>query len=237
MIQVLIIEDDPMVAELNKRYLERIQGYTIVAMASNVKDALEAIQKHSIDLILLDIFMPGKNGLELLMQILNSGKAIDVIVISAASDMQSIRRALRYGAVDYLIKPFEYERFQNALEGYKEDRRFMENKDRLSQEELDKHLFYRDMGSPSAPTSELPKGLTRNTMARIWDDLQARGKPFTAEEVAISCGISRVSIQKYLYFFSYLEILTSETNYGSVGRPVTRYRVNEEKIHKIQGYL
>lgn len=114
MIRVLIVEDDPMVAEFNKHYLEQIGGFALRGIAASVDEGLKLLEKKEIDLILLDIFMPGLSGLELLSQIRKMGKGVDVIVVSAAADSYSIKKALQYGAVDYLIKPFEFERFREA---------------------------------------------------------------------------------------------------------------------------
>ncbi|WP_082033993.1 response regulator [Cohnella kolymensis] len=225
MIKVMIVEDDPMVAEFNGRYLERVDGFRLVASASSVKESLDLLQTHDVELILLDIFMPGKSGLELLSYIRKTGKAIDVIVISAACDMQSVKKAMRYGAVDYLIKPFEFDRFQAALASYREEVRFMENQQVLSQAELDKRLFFRE---PAAGTSELPKGLTRTTLKLIWDHVQQLAhSPFSTDELAARVGVSRISVRKYIHFLNEIDILVSEINYGSIGRPVFKHKYNE----------
>jgi CitB family two-component system response regulator MalR len=237
MIKVLIVEDDPMVAEFNRRYLERIEGYQLISSASTVKEALEIINSREIDLVLLDIFMPGKNGLELLAQIRKLGKSMDVIVISAASDMGSVKKAMRYGAVDYLIKPFEFDRFKAALSSYREDVRFMENQETLSQEELDKRLFYKEQ-QPANANSELPKGLTKNTLKLVWEQIQQLAEtPFSTEEIAGRIGISRVSIRKYLTFLNEIGLLEAEISYGSVGRPVFKHRLMPSRIHLIKNYL
>ncbi|NEY70899.1 response regulator [Bacillus mesophilus] len=237
MIKVLIVEDDPMVAEFNKRYLQKIEGFSLIDTASTVKNAMEIINREQVDLILLDIYMPRENGLELLKKIIKLGKGIDVIVISAASDMRSVKTALRYGAVDYLIKPFEYERFQSALTSYREEVRFMEKQESISQEELDKYIFNKDSSATNDQITDLPKGLTKNTLKLILENIvELEGSPFSAEELASKVGISRVSMQKYIYFLTSLGLLTSEVSYGSVGRPVSRYQYVESKDYLIKQY-
>ena len=69
MIHVLIVEDDPMVAELNRCYLAKLEGFCLAGIAGNYLQALEKLKTDAIDLILMDIFMPGINGLELLAKI------------------------------------------------------------------------------------------------------------------------------------------------------------------------
>lgn len=234
MIKVLIVEDDPMVAELNRRYLEQLEGFLLIAIARNVKEALNIIEKHEVDLILLDIFMPKTNGLELLHQIREQKQKIDVIVVSAANDMPTIKEVLRNGAVDYLIKPFEFERLSAALADYRNQTLYMRNRDVMNQEELDRRLFSRDQQGQQ----ELAKGLGRNTLKVIWEIVRAtQSEPFTTEEMAKQVGISRVSMRKYLDFLKQLDVLSMEVNYGTIGRPVYKYRCINPDSQVIKRYL
>ncbi|SMC95864.1 response regulator [Sporomusa malonica] len=234
MIKVLIVEDDPMVAELNRRYLEQIDGFVLIAMARTVDEALGLLNKHDINLVLLDIFMPGTSGLELLTQIRDKGKDIDVIVVSAACDMQTIKKALRNGAVDYLIKPFEFERLNTALSEYRNQAVFMRNRDVMSQTELDRRI----LGREQQGQAELNKGLCRSTLNAVWENIRyAKGQSFTTEEMANSVGISRVSMRKYLDFLKHIDILSMEVVYGTVGRPVYRYRCINSESTIIKRYL
>ncbi|MBP1934715.1 response regulator [Ammoniphilus resinae] len=235
MIKVLIVEDDPMVAELNKRYLEQVEGYRIRATAGSVQDALKILDNQEIDLVLLDIFMPGSNGLELIREIRRKGNGVDVIVITAASDVQTIQQALRLGAVDYLVKPFEFERLKKSLTAYREEKRLFTEREALSQQELDQKVFFRER---STTTPELPKGLTRATMKIVWEHIEAMGDTyFSTEELARKVGISRVSMRKYLHFLGEIQLLDVEISYGSVGRPVYKYRRILSKQYEIDSYL
>ncbi|GMA97915.1 response regulator [Pelosinus sp. IPA-1] len=225
MIKVLVVEDDPMVAELNRRYIERIQDFTFCGIVKNGEEALAVLKEKNIDLVLLDIFMPNMNGLELLAKIRQQNVSVDVIVVSAARENQSIQTALRNGAVDYLIKPFEFERFQAALIAFKKRLKAIRGETGLSQNDLDQQIFakipHKDI--------ELPKGLDRNTIKRVWGHILDRQEEFTAEEMAQYVGLSPVSIRKYLKYFQSMDLLHVEISYGSVGRPVYRYRCNREK--------
>ncbi|AIF50937.1 response regulator [Pelosinus sp. UFO1] len=225
MIKVLVVEDDPMVAELNRRYIERIEDFTFCGIVKNGEEALAVLNEKNIDLVLLDIFMPNMNGLELLAKIRQQNVSVDVIVVSAARENQSIQTALRNGAVDYLIKPFEFERFQAALIAFKKRLQAIRGETGLSQKDLDQQIFakipHKDI--------ELPKGLDRNTIKRVWGHILERQEEFTAEEMAQYVGLSPVSIRKYLKYFQSMDLLHVEISYGSVGRPVYRYRCNREK--------
>ena len=115
MIEVLIVEDDPMVAELNKKYLQMISGFNLIANVNNGEQALHFIHDNHIDLILLDVFMPKLNGLELLQHIRISYPKIDIIMVTAACNTADIQTALRLGVIDYIVKPFTFERLRTAL--------------------------------------------------------------------------------------------------------------------------
>ena len=225
MIKVLIVEDDPMVAELNRRYIGRVAGFSFCGMVSNGDEALEVLRERQFDLVLLDIFMPGMNGLELLSNIRKQNYSVDVIVVSAARDNQSIQAALRSGAVDYLIKPFEFARLQNALMAFKKRSQLIKKHLTISQNDLDQHVFL----GISQGDIELPKGLDRNTIKKVWDKILEIKGEFTAEEMAKNVELSPVSIRKYLKHFQNIELLSTDISYGAVGRPVYKYRCTHEK--------
>lgn len=221
MIRVLIVEDDPMVAEFNRRYLAQIEGFVLADMVRSAADALLVLEKQEVDLILLDIFMPHMNGLDLLSQIRSIDSNVDVIVVSAACDNHTIQKALRYGVVDYLIKPFEFERFQAALSAYRDRLLFMRGQDSIKQAELDRKILLKDQPQ----INELPKGIDRNTLKIVWEHIRDdEGRDFTTEEMARRVGVSRVSMRKYLAFLMALEILRREVTFGSIGRPMYKYR-------------
>lgn len=220
MINVLIVEDDPMVAEFNKRYLSNVDGFRLVDIAYSVEEATDIIESIEIDLILLDVYMPGKNGLDLLSSIREKGLAIDVILITAASDVDNIQSALHYGVIDYLIKPFEFLRFKQALLRYKEKFEVLHKRENLNQQELDQKLFNPEQIEVKEQKS-LPKGLTKSTLLIIMDTIKQL-KSFSTDEIAVCAKISRVSVRKYLVFLAEIEVLEETLTYG-IGRPVYYY--------------
>lgn len=117
MINVLIVDDDAMVAELNRLYVARVPGFRCSGSASTLSQAGEMINdpQQEIDLVLLDVYMQQDSGLDLLPTIRESGRAIDVIMITSAADAATVQTAMHYGVVDYLIKPFQFPRFEEAL--------------------------------------------------------------------------------------------------------------------------
>lgn len=230
----MIVEDDPMVAEFNKRYVDLVEGFTVVSVVHSADEALILLDQINVDLILLDIFMPGMNGLELLTTLRKIGKGVDVIVITAACDSTNIKKALRFGAVDYIMKPFEFERLDAALMAYKGLVNLMDEQERVNQVELDQCILYKEQ-----PVSiQLPKGIDRNTLTLTWGKIKELGHElFSTEEMAKHIGISRVSMRKYLEFLRQIGTLNLELIYGTVGRPVYKYRCINPANNFIQRYL
>lgn len=235
MIKVLIVEDDPMVAMLNTHYLEQVGGFELIQAVNSVKSAIEVLEGSRVDLVLLDIFMPEETGFELLMYIRNQEKEIDIMMISAVHDMASIKKALQYGVVDYLIKPFTFERFKKALTIYREKLTFMKEQQKISQSELDSLILQKEKRE-STVTKELPKGLTKQTMQLIWQKIESlNGRAFTTDEMAQLVGVSRVSIRKYVMFLTEIGVLENEMVYQHVGRPVSKLRCIDQ--NKIEFYI
>ncbi|MFS0655592.1 response regulator [Bacillus sp. 179-C3.3 HS] len=235
MINVLIVEDDPMVGELNKRYLSQIDGFELKGIAPSFQQALDLLKNEVIHLVLLDIYMPGQNGLALLSEIRQNNHLVDVIVISAANEMDVVQQTMRHGAIDYLIKPFEFERFQSALIEYKRKHTLYQSRNNISQSDLDAKLFHK-----KAETEKvlLPKGLTKSTLKLIWTSIRSfEQQVFTTEDLANHTEISQVSIRKYLKFLEDIEVVDVEMAYGTIGRPVFQYKLNTSQMNLIQHYL
>lgn len=235
MINVMIVEDDPMVIEFNKRYLHQVEGFSLQAVARSIPEAIAVLDKYDIHLILLDIYMPGSTGLEFLSQIRESGRGVDVIMVSAASDIHAIKKALHYGAIDYLIKPFEFERFRLALTAYRERHGYIKQKMQLSQTDLDQFILQRK--EEQASFKPLPKGLDKHTLQKVWSQVLAMEHDFSTSEIARYVGISRVSMRKYLDFLQTIGMIRVELSHGSIGRPIYKYRYLGVEDNYIRQYL
>ena len=234
MIKVMIVDDDPMIAEVNRRYVEAVKGFKVEVGVHSADEALKILDTVHIDLMLLDIFMPGMNGLELLMKIRQAGKGVDVIIVTAACDSHHIKKVLQFGAVDYIIKPFAFERLKAALLAYQGMVNLMEDQERLTQVELDQCLLYKEQALVIA----LPKGVDKKTLAVIWKKIkQIEQSLFSTEEMAQDIGVSRISMRKYLEFLRKIGALKLELIYGTVGRPVYKYLRIDSGNQIMQRYL
>lgn len=233
MINVLVVEDDPMVAQLHEHYLSQIKGFQLCDIARSGDEVLKLLQTKEYDLLILDVFMPFMDGLQMLEKIRESKYDVDVIIVSAANDKDKIKQALRLGAVDYIIKPFEFERFNLALSNYQKRYHIVENQDVLKQSELDKTIIKHEKEAIVA----LPKGLDKHTLSTVWDCIVTFDGMFTTEEVSAKVGISRVSIRKYLEFLKTLHLLKLDLHRGSVGRPVYKYLCVDKQSDLLNVYI
>lgn len=231
--RVVLIEDDPMVLEVNRQFVERVPGFEIVGTSSNGIDGIEKVRQLKPDLVILDIYMPGQNGTDVLQQIRNEQLGTDAIVITAANDIPTIQRMLHQGAVDYIMKPFKFERVQEALENYRTMKSRLGKESTLSQVELDQLLH--GNGGESLPESpaisaqmDLPKGLQALTMKQVMLFLRQQHKSLSAEEVAEGVGLARVTARRYLDFLEKNKQVKLDLEYGGIGRPINRYIWSKE---------
>jgi two-component system, CitB family, response regulator DctR len=222
MYRVLLIEDDPMVQEVNRQFIEQVKGFTVIGVAANGVEGIQLIRELHPDLVIIDIYMPYKDGLETLKEIRSEGYEVDVIAITAASDIDTVRRVLQNGAFDYIMKPFKFERLKQALENYHSFRQALNEKESLTQKELDA-LLQTTEPQTFEPSGELPKGLNEVTLQKIARYLRKQTEPVSAEEVAEGVGIARVTARRYLEYLEKKGEVTLDVQYGGIGRPVNRY--------------
>ncbi|MCL4517120.1 MAG: response regulator [Firmicutes bacterium] len=232
-LRVFIVEDDPMVLSINKRFTERIPGFKVVGAAAGQAEAVRLVEETRPHLVLLDIYLPEGNGLEALRALRNLGFGVDVIFITAAQDPRTISEALRNGAVDYLIKPFEFERFQEALLNYTRLHAKLDSGRPLQQSDVDSLRKGEIKINPSAKggLAEVamltPKGIDETTLGYVFGLLNRQQQPMSADEVADDLGLSRVTARRYLEYLSETGKVSVMHFYGSVGRPQKRYRIKD----------
>lgn len=223
MIDVMIVEDDPMVREINSKFLKRVEGFTLYKAVSSLDEAKKAISAKKPDLILLDVYLPKENGIDFLKWIRAQEIDIDIILITADKTIERIQEAFRYGVIDYLIKPFSFERFKEALLQFKSRYNQFRKNDVIEQKELDKLLT---SSSASHNEDDFAKGLNKFTYKSIWDEIMKnRDDDFTAEELAEKLGIARITVRRYLEYMEKENKVEKLVEYGKVGRPQYKYHV------------
>ncbi|WP_032123417.1 response regulator [Clostridium amazonitimonense] len=223
MISVIVVDDDMMVADLNKSYVENIQGFEVRKVLNNGEDALRYLMNNEIDLMLLDVYMPGLGGIELLEEMKKNSIMTDVILVTAERDASNIDKILKLGVVDYLIKPFRYVRIKKSLEGYRLRYNLIHDKTTLKQGDIDK------ITTNNLSTSGLQKGISEKTLERIYKFMKEnKGKIYTSELVAEKISMSRVTTKKYLDYLASIGKVATKLEYKTVGRPLTLYKYHNE---------
>lgn len=223
--RVLIVEDDPMVMRLNVDYLARLEGVELVGQCESVPAALELLEREAVDLLLLDVYLRNRSGLELLRHLRAQDRNTDAVLITAASEIETVRAAQRLGARDYLVKPFSFERFRDAVEACRRAREALSRlPDQLGQGDIDR-LFSQAPATDLRRPGDLPKGLTPASLAQVAQAILALDEDsFTSETLLPATGMSRVSVRKYLKHLSDAQLLEESFHYGQIGRPSFRYR-------------
>lgn len=216
--KILIVEDDPMVALINKRFLENMGFKDILGPVQTEEEIIKVLDKENIDLILLDVYLPKKNGIDILKSLRYKKYLTDVIMITAVNSVEEVKRAFAYGVTDYLVKPFEFERFEEAINKYKQKNNLLNKREALSQQEIDV------ISKSLEEKIELPKGLNQKTLDRIMEFLKEnQGKVWTLREIAYELKISNVTIKKYMDYLEDVKKVNVTLTSGNVGRPEYKY--------------
>lgn len=220
MLDVLIVDDDFMVARAHERVVEQVAGYRVVGVAHTGAEALALLTALRPRLVLLDIYLPDMTGIDVIRQARSRGHDLDFIVLSAAREAETISAALQGGIASYLLKPFKLEELRSRLTGYAERRRLLGRPGDLSQSDLD--LALGTSASASAPPA-LPKGLSKETSLLVARSLVESAPDVAASECAEALGLSRVVARKYLEYFVLTGQASVTLRYGQTGRPQRRY--------------
>jgi response regulator of citrate/malate metabolism len=225
-ISVLIVEDDPLIAEAHRTYLGRLPGFSVATVAHTARDAMRAASEAAtteapVDLVLLDIGLPDASGIALASALSGLRPAPDIIAITSERDLEMVRAAVGHGALAYLLKPFTFAAFRDRLERYRRYREALPaGTDAASQAEVDRALAELRV---AADRSAAPKGAAQGTNDEIARAVRDSVDGITADEAAKQVGVSRVTAWRYLERLADEGTLTRQTDYGKAGRPKTRY--------------
>ena len=227
MIKVMIVEDEPLIAEAHQTYLGRLEGFSVVGVAHTARDAMRiaseaAAAASPVELVLLDIGLPDASGIALASALSGLRPAPDIITITSERDLEMVRAAVGHGALAYLLKPFTFAAFRDRLERYGRYREALPaGTDAASQAEVDRALSELRIGPDR---SAAPKGAATGTNDDIARLVRDSGVGVTADEVAKQIGVSRVTAWRYLERLADEGTVRRETDYGKAGRPKTRYQ-------------
>lgn len=234
--KVLIVEDDPMVASLNEQFVEKHGDLDVAGNVRTTREATSIIKLNQIDLILLDVYLPGETGLEFLKRLQLEEINIPIILITAANNGEVLQEVLHYGVIDYLVKPFTYKRFQKALDRFLALTVATKQAAVNTQEQLDIYFNQNDSKN-TTELLELPKGLSRPTLTKVYRAMQTFTSDFSNEQLAHQANLSRISTKKYIRFLVEIQLLEENLAYLEIGRPLAMYQINPEKEKNLYQYI
>jgi response regulator of citrate/malate metabolism len=220
-IRALVVDDDAMTASIHRSYVERVPGFEVVGEVHTGRAALELTKELRPDLLLLDIYLPDMSGLDVLRALRAwTGPHVDVIAVTAAKDVETLRTAIHGGVIHYLVKPFFFDTLRERLEGYAALHGRLARMREPDQHAID-HVFslLRSQGRHG-----LPKGISAPTLEIVVEALQGAEDDVTAVELAESTGVSRGTARRYLEYLALTGAAELSLRYGTTGRPEHRYR-------------
>ena len=151
-------------------------------------------------------------------------------MITAANDVQTVEAALSNGVVDYLVKPFTYERFAQAIDKVQDYVKLL-SKEKINQDLIDDYL---NSGRVEEEEDNLPKGLSRITLKKVLEAIKQHNSGFTTQQIADKLDISRITIRKYLNHLVNINILSEDAEYYTSGTPVSVFTVeSESRLEKL----
>ena len=223
MIRTLVVDDDYRVADVHSAYVERVPGFVVAGKAHSGAEALERVERVRPDLVLLDLYLPDMSGLDVLQRLREDDRPpLDVIMITAARDVDSLRAAMRGGVVHYLIKPFRFMAFAEKLASFAAARDRIGRLATAEQGDVDRIFGALRTAAGGDP---LPKGLSDTTLDLVLGALRQAASGLPANEVAEAAGVSRVTARRYLEHLCNLGKAELTMRYGGPGRPEHRYRL------------
>jgi response regulator of citrate/malate metabolism len=219
-IRVLVVEDEPVAAEAHRTYVDRTPGFVTAALAGTGSLALEALARSPVQLVLLDMNLPDTSGIELCRRIRTARVDVDVLAVTSARELSTVRAAAAHGVVGYLLKPFTYAALRDRLVAYADYRdRLRTAGDAVGQEDVDRALE----GARPQRAAPLPKGMHRQTLDAVVAALRA-SDGLSASETATRLGTSRITGRRYLEYLADAGLVSRTPRYGGAGRPETEYR-------------
>lgn len=221
-LSVLVVDDDFRVANLHAGIVNAIPGFTVTATTNTVAGAREAAVAAAIDLALVDVYMPDGSGVDLVRELY-----CDAIVLTAASEGETIRSALSAGALSYLIKPFTHAELAARLAGYARYRRILARPD-LGAHDVDAALAALRPRAAAAQAA----AVSSPTKILVLQSLRASAKPMSSGEVSTAVGISRATAQRYLATLASTGEVAMRLRYGTTGRPEQEFLVISDRADR-----
>lgn len=221
MLRVLVVEDEPIAAEAHTAYVNRVPGFTVVATVGSTQAALKSLQDKEVDVLLLDMNLPDRHGLDVVRAMRAAGHRADVIAVTSARDLEVVRSAVSLGVVQYLLKPFVFATLRDRLLAYRAYRDQL-----LDGAELDTQAAVDEVfagARPGGGEPHLPKGMGAELLGRVSRALRESEAARSATELAELVGVSRVTARRYAEYLCESRQAARRSRYAGAGRPEVEY--------------
>jgi DNA-binding response OmpR family regulator len=222
---ILIVDDDLGVRVTVQKILSR-SGYEVMTAASG-DEALQLAREKSFDLALIDLIMPGIDGIETMRQLREASPETVIIMLTAHGTMESAIEALRLGAHDYLIKPCPEQALKSCVEEGMEKKRAQERQRTLMRQLTQLTETVRDLASEG---SEVPTSSYPPTTERV-----SQPQP----EDLICCGDLTIDLGKHEVVLSDRLLDLTPVEFGllvSLASHADKVRTSRELVKEVQGY-
>ena len=206
-LSVLIVEDDFRVADMHAAIVDALPGFTVAGTANTLAAARKS---GPVDLALVDVYLPDGSGIDLVREL-----HCDSIILSAATEPETVRAAVAAGALGYVVKPFAPTELAARMAGYARYRKILAAGN-LGPAEVDAAL---DALRPRIATQQLTVVTPSPTKDLVLQALAGATGPMSAAEVAAEIGVSRATAQRYLAALATNDAVKIGLRYGSTGRP------------------
>ena len=226
-IEILIIEDDKRIADIHRRFIEKIDSFTVIGSAHTGEEAKDWVLALLPDLVLLDVYLPDVLGTELMTFIHDNSPETDIIFITAAAEIDIVKKAFRHGVVDYILKPLTFDRFKESLLTYKNKRETLLGEGVVQEDSIKLLWNQTSSHTPIANTASPPKGIDPITKENVVNHIKNIEGGITAEMLGLEIGVSRSTARRYLEYLVSEKRAFTELLYGSVGRPERRYLIKK----------
>ena len=222
LLRVMVVDDDFMIAKLHGKFIASQKGYQLAGTAHSFEESIAMMDMVEPDLLVLDVYLPDRSGIELLRTIRLQNRRCDVILITASKELEIVEEGFRLGILDYLIKPFDLNQLQTALLKYAKFKSRLTSSSTLDQGTIDDLKKLR-ISESSAPLNQ--KGIDNRTLEKIRKCVMNSSEPLSADQIAKMAGVSLSTTRTYLTYMVEEQVLLEEQQYGTVGRPLRIYRI------------
>ena len=216
--RVLIVEDDPHVAVVHERVVRQMPMFKVVGRTESAEQTMGVLPSLCPHLLLLDLTLPGADGLTLARNLRNRAHPVEVIAVTATRNSEVVRAMVHLGVVDYLVKPFSPDRMRQALGFFLRRMAAMEHGS-LGQAEVDALC-----ASGRRVGRWLPKGLVAEKLEEVRRHLDDTPGGISAEQVGEAAGMARVTARRYLEYLLTTQQVVVQLSSDGPGRPRRLYR-------------